>query len=237
MVLELHQVHSWLRLDRQRRQRFRDEFTSHCHLVDLVGGLEFDHARPPFIIGIFIPSRRYQYRYLNTGYADRHGACTPERGAGESRATPRCADEDSPSRSRPRDDRAQRRHLTRDTAQDRGRKNAQPQLRHGHWTLQCARLAPAECRRCLAWDRRPTDGYLEPSVNANGHRRDCFNVYNVMIRTSCYVASVSNGVVAGFSFAFAGSGMLAASGAGELTGLSNLPVKIESSPSRRCLVS
>ena len=28
------------------------------------------------------------------------------------------------------------------------------------------------------------DGYLEPLVNANGHRRDCFNVYNVMTRNN-----------------------------------------------------
>src|SRR6478672_6401268 len=106
MVIKLHQVHSWLRLDRQRRQGFRDEFTSYRHLVDLFGSLEFDHVRPPASIGIFIPLRRYQYRYLNTGYADRHGACTSEPGAGESRATPRRADDVSPSRARPRDDRA-----------------------------------------------------------------------------------------------------------------------------------
>jgi hypothetical protein len=36
----------------------------------------------------------------------------------------------------------------------------------------------------LAWDRRPTDGYLEPLVNGNGHRRDGFNVYNVMTRNT-----------------------------------------------------
>jgi hypothetical protein len=36
----------------------------------------------------------------------------------------------------------------------------------------------------MAWDRRPTDGYLEPLANANGHRRDCFNVYNVMTRNN-----------------------------------------------------
>jgi hypothetical protein len=47
MVLELHQVHPWLRLDRQRRERLRDEFASYRHLVDLGGSLEFDHGRPP----------------------------------------------------------------------------------------------------------------------------------------------------------------------------------------------
>jgi hypothetical protein len=44
MVFELHQVDPGLRLGRQCRQGVGDEFTGDRHLVDLLGGLEFDHA-------------------------------------------------------------------------------------------------------------------------------------------------------------------------------------------------
>src|SRR6476646_5258869 len=97
---------------------------------------------------------------MNTGYADLHGARTAEPRAGEGRPTPRHADKGGPSRSRSRADRASRRYLTRDAAEDRGRKNPQSELRHGDRALQRARHAPAERRRRLAGVRRPTDGNL-----------------------------------------------------------------------------
>ena len=57
-MLELHQVHARLRLVRQRGQGLRDEFTGDRHLVDFVGGLEFDHP------GQFLPSV-FLYRMLS----------------------------------------------------------------------------------------------------------------------------------------------------------------------------
>src|SRR6478609_3746584 len=116
---------------------------------------------------------------MNTGYADLHGARTAEPGAGEGRATPRRADKGGPSGSRPRTHRASRRYLTRDTAEDRGRKNPQSELRHSDWALQRARHAPAECRRRLAGDRRPTDGNLRLPSDHPGIAATAPNIYNV----------------------------------------------------------